>query len=71
MVHRDSAALLISAAGLSILLWWRKKTPEFRRQQSEMEHERRALREQYDYLSKYANDIILLLDEAGSDRGSK
>lgn len=61
-------AVLIASTGLIIMLWWRKKTAEDRGKYYESELARKALSRQYDYLSKYANDIILLIDPAGSIR---
>ncbi len=58
--------ILILAAGISLNMWWRKKNFEFLQQQFKMEYERQSLLKRYDYLSKYANDIILLVDETGS-----
>jgi PAS domain S-box-containing protein len=58
--------LLTGAACMSAALWWRKKEAELRQQQLTTEDERRSLRERYDYLSKYANDIILLFDGTGA-----
>jgi len=54
--------LLIAAAGLTILFWWRQKNAEHLRTQMEAESERRTLSRRYDNLSKHANDIILLVD---------
>jgi PAS domain S-box-containing protein len=61
-------ALLIAAAGLSIVFWWRQKSAEHLRKQYETELERKTLSQRYEYLSEHANDIILLLDPAGSIR---
>ena len=65
MKEELTAAFLIAAAGLTVLLWSRKSRAERQRRDVAMEYERRALRERYDYLSKYANDIILLVDGGG------
>jgi len=53
---------LIAAAGISIIFWWRQKSANLLRRQYELELERKTLSLQYEYLSKYANDIILLID---------
>ncbi len=53
---------LILAAGMSAGFLWRHKTAQFCQKQYETELERQALIQHYDYMSKYANDIILLTD---------
>jgi len=55
--------LLIVASGLSVGLVWRARNLRFLRKQFELEREKQALVQHYAYLTKYANDIILLLDE--------
>ncbi|OGW41905.1 MAG: hypothetical protein A2010_07315, partial [Nitrospirae bacterium GWD2_57_9] len=60
--------MLIVAAGVTVLLWWRKKSAEYDGQRLKTETERRALVLKYDHLSKHANDIILLIDPAGAIR---
>ncbi len=54
--------LLIAAAGLNFIFWWRQKSSEYLRKQQEAELQRNALLQQYDYLSRYANDIVVLVD---------
>ena len=56
--------VLISAAGVSIGLFWRRQVAQFYRKQYEGELERRALAEHYEFLKKYANDIILLPEKS-------
>ena len=58
--------LLIIATSLVIFFWWRNKTAEYVRKQYEMELASKALSQRYDYLSKYANDIIFLFDPEGN-----
>jgi len=57
--------VMIAAAGLSIIFWWRQKTAEYARMQYEAEIKRENVSRQYDYLIKYVNDIILLIDPEG------
>ena len=57
---------LISVAGVSIMLFWRQQQSEAERRQYALEFERRSISQQYEYLKKYANDIILLFDEQGT-----
>jgi PAS domain S-box-containing protein len=57
---------LIAAAGMSIIFWWRQKSADLMRKQYEIELKRKTLSQQYEYLSKYANDIILLVDPDGA-----
>lgn len=46
-------------------LWWRHQRARYLMRQYEGELERRALAQHLDYLAKYANDIILLVDGSG------
>lgn len=69
---RRRGALLFIAVGALILaigagtafLWWRQRLRVFE-ERYKAEVERRALIGHYDYLSRFANDIILLMDEEG------
>jgi PAS domain S-box-containing protein len=56
-------AVLIAGAGLSVGLLWRHQHALFYQKQYEGELERRALAQHFDYLSRYANDMILLMDK--------
>jgi len=69
---REQAWLIImlaSALGLATMVGagflWREESAEFYRKQYELELERKVLIEHYGYLTKYANDIILLMDYKG------
>jgi PAS domain S-box-containing protein len=55
--------ILLVAAGVVFL--WRRQQARFYRDRYRAEVERRALIGHYDYLSRFANDAILLMDEAG------
>ena len=57
---------LITFAGISIMLFWRQQQSEAERRQYALELERRNISLQYEYLKKYANDIILLFNEQGT-----
>ncbi|MCX5903682.1 MAG: PAS domain S-box protein, partial [Proteobacteria bacterium] len=57
---------LISVAGVSIMLFWRQQQLGAERTQYALELERRNISQQYEYLKKYANDIILLFDKQGT-----
>ena len=70
---RDSEMLILLIGGLLILmcaagvgLIWRHQVSTSYRQQYEAEQKRRALLGHYDYLTRYANDAILLLDQDGA-----
>lgn len=56
---------MMTAAGLGVALIWRNRDVQLYRQQYESELERRALSLRYEYLTKYANDIILVMDQDG------
>jgi diguanylate cyclase (GGDEF)-like protein/PAS domain S-box-containing protein len=57
--------VLVAVTGLAALLWWRQQRAHALLQHYRAEQERRALVQHYDYLTRYANDIILLMDEQG------
>ncbi len=57
--------LMMAASGCAIALVWRTQHARFYRRQYEAELERNALVAHYSYLSRYANDIILLMDAEG------
>jgi PAS domain S-box-containing protein len=57
---------LILAAGTGVAFFWRRQQVRFFKERYESENEHRALLGRYDYLSRYANDIILLMDQQGS-----
>jgi len=54
---------LIAATAIGLGLLWRRREAQFYRRQYEGELRRRALTKHYEYLTKYANDIILMMDE--------
>lgn len=70
-VHRLAGAaalvigLLLLSAGLVAGLWWRAQLNRQRAQLLSKELERKVLERHYDYLSRYANDAILLVDLQG------
>jgi len=55
----------ITAAGLGIGLIWRHQNAEFYQKQYEIEHERQLYLQRYEYITKYANDIMLFVDREG------
>jgi PAS domain-containing protein len=55
---------LLSAAGI-IVSWWRHQRAKFYRDKYLAEVERQALIKHFDYIIKYANDSILLIDMHG------
>jgi len=58
-----SASIL--ASGIGILLWWSHQRARWQAASLRTSLEHAALLRHFDYLSKYANDIILLSDERG------
>ena len=54
---------LIMAAGTTLGLVWRNQRATFYRRQYELELERKALLAHYDYITKFANDILILYDQ--------
>jgi PAS domain S-box-containing protein/diguanylate cyclase (GGDEF)-like protein len=57
--------LLLAIAGTAFWLWWRATINRQRAQLLGQELERHVLERHFDYLSRYANDVILLLDDQG------
>jgi PAS domain-containing protein len=57
------ALLLIILSGSAIAFYWRQQKFTFFRKQYELELEKQALTKHYNYMFKYANDIIILTDE--------
>ena len=55
--------VLMFAAWAYVASTWRRQRAEFYRRQFETEVERHALEKHHAFLTKYANDIILLMDE--------
>jgi PAS domain S-box-containing protein len=56
------AWLLVLAAALMILFLWQRQSARFRLRQLEAEGQQQALVQHFDYLTRYANDIILFSD---------
>lgn len=55
--------LLILATTALIGFWWRHQRVQFFRSQFQAEQERRALMQHFEYLVRFANDIIVLADK--------
>ena len=58
-------AVFLATTGAAIALWWRQQRVLSLAQRYCLELEREALVRHFDYLAKYANDILLLIDERG------
>ena len=57
---------LILTAGALVLFLWRREQLNLYRERYESEIAHRALVDQYNYLSRFANDVILLIDDDGT-----
>jgi PAS domain S-box-containing protein len=55
---------LIGTAGLCVAYFQRNQQIRFYRRQYEAERERRALTQRYEYLTRFANDIILVTNQS-------
>ena len=70
-IRRRAAQLAVTAlalwlaVGMALLLAWRHRDARERARRYMEEVEHQALRGHYDLLSRYANDVILLMDEGG------
>lgn len=58
-------ALLIAIGGVGIGLWWRSQRTRNELEKHHLQIEKFALSMHYAHLTRYANDVILLMDEAG------
>jgi len=56
-------SLLIFVTGIAIGFIWRHQRARFYREKYETEMENRELAQRYEYLTRYANDIILSVDQ--------
>lgn len=54
--------VLIGTAGISVAYFQRNQQTRFYRRQYEAERKRRVLAQRYEYLTRFANDIILVTD---------
>ena len=61
-----TAVSLILTAGALVLILWRREQLNLYRERNRSEIAHRALLDQYNYLSRFANDVVLLLDDEGS-----
>ena len=61
-------ALLVLVGAVTLALFLRKKEADHYRNEYEREIERQALVRHYDFLTRYANDIVLLFDDNGKVR---
>ncbi len=59
-------SLLVVAAGSIVVLLWRQQQLRDYRRQYEAEVRQREMASRFEYLTRYANDIILLFDGAGN-----
>lgn len=57
------SAAMLAVLGFGILLWWKYRESEFKLATLQTENRGRFLQQKYDYLSKYANDMIILADD--------
>lgn len=57
--------VLIAISGIGIGLWWRNHQARNELEKYQIQVEKHALSMHYAYLTRYANDIILLMDEGG------
>jgi two-component system cell cycle sensor histidine kinase/response regulator CckA len=70
-IHRRTILMILSmaaillVAGATIAELWRRQILRYSRARTQADLERQALAGHYDYLSRFANDIILLLDDSG------
>ncbi len=60
------AGILLLLAGYAALaFWWRERRAEFAARSAHAEFENKALARHLEYLSKFSNDIVMLVDDAG------
>ena len=61
-----AASLFAFALGILLFVLWRRHQLRVSQDLAEAALARRAIAEQYDYLSRFANDVILLIDPDGA-----
>jgi PAS domain S-box-containing protein len=59
------ALMLLIAIGAVLTLLWKRNEAHLLRRELEAEKESKALKQHYSYLTRYANDIIILMNEKG------
>lgn len=59
------ALILLIAIGAVLTSLWKRNEAHLLRRQLEAEKESKALKQHYSYLTRYANDIIILMNEKG------
>jgi len=62
LLTAELIVVLVALAGVLTALWWRQKSSSMLAREYQNRLERQALIQHFDYLAKYANDIILLFD---------
>ena len=55
---------LIACTGICVAYFWRNQQIRFYRREYQAERERRAIAQRYEYLTRFANDIILVTDQS-------
>ncbi|MDA8107231.1 MAG: EAL domain-containing protein [Betaproteobacteria bacterium] len=60
------AALFIAVAGVATILWWRQLDARIQARRYARRMRRLALEQHYDCFARYANDVVMLLDESGA-----
>ncbi len=55
---------LIALTGICVAYFWRNQQIRFYRREYQAERERRAIAQRYEYLTRFANDIILVTDQS-------
>ena len=60
------AFLVIVMTGLGMVFYMRHRHMQYKTERLRMKLKQKALRQHYDYLSKYANDVIILMDGNGT-----
>ncbi|MBZ0096459.1 MAG: PAS domain S-box protein, partial [Sulfuricella sp.] len=59
------AFAFITGAGVATGLWWRQQRAQFLARHYEGKLKRQVLEQKYNALTRYANDIILMMDDTG------
>ncbi len=57
--------VLLLLGGTIILLWWQRERNRHAASRAQLQLEQEVLSSHYDYLSRYANDVIILTDDSG------
>ena len=64
-IEAVTAVLILLAAGLMMVLWWRRQQALYQASYYQQQLQHQMLSQRFDNLTRFANDIVLLIDGEG------